>query len=200
MEQVRTFIAVELPDEIRDGLRRFQEELRGPIGGLVRWVNPEGIHLTLKFLGGVPMETLGAIQDALTRSAAGLSPFKLRLGKPGVFPNERSPRVVWVGVEGDLDRLGILQRRIEEKTGELGFKIEERPFTPHLTLGRVRETASPLERRRLGELVVNNPFESSAAFQVTYVSLMRSTLLPSGVVYDRIFLADLISTLSTSSP
>jgi len=186
MEQVRCFIAVELPEEIKAALSRLQAQLKSGAQFPVKWVDPYSIHLTLKFLGNVNADMTSQITEAMKEGAQGVSPLHLEIKDLGVFPNLRRVQVVWVGVSGDLDKLRQLQRDIESALARLGFAPEGRAFTPHLTLARVRERASPDERQRLGELIAGTKFEAENAFPVEAVSLMRSQLTREGAIYSKI--------------
>ncbi|MBI2846948.1 MAG: RNA 2',3'-cyclic phosphodiesterase [Chloroflexi bacterium] len=194
MAQIRAFIAVELPKEIRAALARLQEGLKAEGFSFVKWVDPEGVHLTLKFLGNIEEGKTSRIVEAISSAVEGVGPFRLGLSDLGGFPSLHQPRVIWAGLNGDLETLLNLHRRVEIAMATLGFPKEGRPFTGHLTLGRVRENASPSERRKLGEEVARSKSEG-LSFPVNGVSLMRSTLMPSGAIYSRIALIDLKSTL-----
>ena len=176
---MRTFVAVEIPQTIRQALGSIEAELRES-GADVKWVRPDSVHLTLKFLGeieaGQVEEIRMAVEDVLPRHA----PFSLRVRGMGGFPRLTQPRVVWVGLTGDQGRLGALQREVEGSIGALGFPREERPFQPHLTLGRVR---SPKGRERLVAGVQRLTEVDLGEFPVAAVILFRSELLPSGARY-----------------
>jgi 2'-5' RNA ligase len=182
-QQVRSFIAVELPEEVKLGLRKLQAELQLPGHTFVKWVAPESIHLTLKFLGNISLQVVSAIAKVMEEASRGGSPFRLTLGELGAFPNLRRPRVLWLGIGGEVDRLVVLQQRIDNGLRPLGFTPEARPFAPHLTLARLREGASADELREFGDLVAKKPAGKSYAVLVSGVSLMKSQLLPSGAVY-----------------
>lgn len=196
MTRIRSFIAIEVPELVKSQLARNQETIRGNLpqtmaksqgGGPIKWVNPEGIHLTLKFLGSVPQENIGTIEAAIKRAVDNQKPFELSLTGLGVFPGLARPRVIWVGVGGDgLNALALLQSAIDEEMTRLGFPKENREFSPHLTLGRVRETASSPDRRAIGEAVKTAAAPSGERFAVTEVSLMRSELSPRGARYSKI--------------
>jgi 2'-5' RNA ligase len=185
MEQLRCFIAVELPEEIKAGLSRLQTKLK-PNQFPVKWVDPYSIHLTLKFLGNVNADMTGEITGAMAEAAQGIPPLQLEIKDLGVFPNLRRVQVVWVGVSGDLDKLLQLQKRLETNLARLGFAPEARAFTPHLTLGRVRERASAEERQKLGELIAGTKFEAGYTLPVESINLMRSQLTREGAIYSRI--------------
>ncbi|MBI2872485.1 MAG: RNA 2',3'-cyclic phosphodiesterase [Chloroflexi bacterium] len=185
-EVIRAFVAIELPEPVKAHLVELMSRLRWQGLSGVRWVRPEGIHLTLKFLGNVEVTMLDAIHKALERAAGGQEPFALHLEGTGAFPRPANPRVLWVGLAGDLEALGRIQRRVEEGLVALGLPPEERPFSPHLTLGRVQAPLPPAQRQRLAVTLEGLTPEVSLAIPARAVSLMRSTLLPSGAVYDQL--------------
>lgn len=199
MEKVRSFIAIELPEEVRAGLSSAVDSLRPAQHPYVKWVRVDSIHLTLIFLGNIDRGQVGPITEAIAAAARGMSPFRLELGRLGVFPNLRRPQVIWVGVVGEVEKLAALKQGIDSALLPLGFTPESRSFKPHLTLGRVRERASAEERRRLGELVMGTGFEGGFPFEVGEVNLMRSRLTPSGAIYSRISSISLEGGLPTSN-
>jgi len=176
---MRLFVAICLPDAWHAALHRQQEELRrrlGPAARALRWVRPEGCHLTLVFLGETAEQELPRI-DAALRQAAQQPPFMLRLGRPGTFGGAR-PRVVHTGVAGEIDALALLQRRVAEAL----HHSDERPFAAHITLARV-----PQPDRATGSAIAaalaRPPGDEVPPFTVDRISLMRSELHPSGAVY-----------------
>jgi RNA 2',3'-cyclic 3'-phosphodiesterase len=183
-EQIRSFIAVELPEEAKKGLARLRRELEKDEHRFVKWVDTGGIHLTLKFLGNIPSKRVTEITGAMEKAAQGISPFRLEISGLGAFPSPRQARVFWVGVGGEVDKLSGLQKSIDSALAALGFAKEERPFVPHLTLARIREGASPSERRSFGELVGSTTFEDKYPVAVEAVRLMRSQLTPAGAIYN----------------
>jgi 2'-5' RNA ligase len=185
MEQLRCFIAVELPEEIKAGLSRLQAKLKSGNEFPVKWVDPYSTHLTLKFLGNVNADMTSPITEAM-KEAAGVSPLQLEIKGLGVFPNLRRVQVIWVGISGEVEKLLQLQKGIESSLAGLGFAPEARAFTPHLTLGRVRERASADEQQKLGELIAGTKFETALAFKVNAINLMRSQLTREGAIYSRI--------------
>ncbi len=183
MEAIRTFIAIELPESVRSSLAQIQNELRKSEQASVKWVAPSSVHLTLKFLGDVDKSKVQALSEAISEASKKITPFQLNLEKPGAFPNLRNPRVIWVGLNGDIEILGRLQQNIENVLNPLGFPPEGRRFSPHLTLGRVRDKATSNDKRNLGEVVSSLKIISSATFEVQSVSLMRSVLSREGAIY-----------------
>jgi len=184
--ELRLFVACELPPEMKDGLAALQDALRGRGAPPVRWVRPEGIHLTLKFLGAVPAQRVADICAALAPTVEGIRPLQLWLGSLGTFGGRRGARVVWVGVEGDVERVAELQRRVEAALARLGFPAEERAFSPHLTLARVPDHVRSAERERLWDLAKAQPAPEAAPVTIREVSLMRSILGPGGALYERL--------------
>lgn len=185
METIRTFIAIELPQDVRQALAQAQSALRSASGEAerwVKWVQPGSIHLTLKFLGETPSSRLEAIGQAMATAVQGRCPFPLRLGQAGCFPNARQPRVLWIGLAGEMESLHSLQAAVEATVAPLGFPTESRRFAPHLTLGRLRDDASPEARRRLGA-AIESLHAPDISFVADSISLMRSDLRPTGAVY-----------------
>ena len=182
-EQIRSFIAIELPEEAKKGLARLRKELERDEHKFVKWVDPAGIHLTLKFLGNIPSKQVAEITEAMKKASQGISLFHLEISGLGAFPSLRQARVFWVGVGGEMDQLSRLQQNIDSALAALGFAKEERPFVPHLTLARIREGASPPERRSFGELIGSTVFEDKYPVEVEAVRLMRSQLTPAGAIY-----------------
>ena len=182
---VRAFVAVDISNEARAALAGVMDLLqhRGLSG--VRWVRPEAIHLTLKFLGEIEDPQVEAVLESIERAARGSGKLMLSLSEVGAFPNFKSPRVILVGLEGDLDPLKEIQSRIDQGVySTIGLPKEKREFSPHLTLGRVRENASGDERRRTGTALAEVALDAKVSWPVTHVNLMRSMLTPAGAMYD----------------
>lgn len=184
-ERLRLFVAIDLPEDVRESLGRLQSDLRRHDLPGLRWTRPEGVHLTLKFLGETPASSLAAIESALARAVRGAQPFRLALGAPGTFGNRRGPRVLWVDVEGDVKPLQQLQAAVERELAAAGFAPEERGFSPHLTLARVPQPSPPglAERVSRALAAVAAP---RGEIEVTELLLMRSRLQPSGAVHSRV--------------
>jgi len=179
---IRSFIAIELPDEIRHALAEVQKHLRRDVAG-VRWVEPGSIHLTLKFLGDIPAEQIQPIVAAAMGAVQDEPPVSLGVSGLGAFPNPRRPRVIWVGIEGDVARLGRLQARLEEALEPLGFPRDERAFRPHLTVGRVKEPRRPPDlTRALADVTVPR----CNSFDVREILLYKSDLRPTGAIYTKL--------------
>jgi 2'-5' RNA ligase len=184
--KIRSFIAIELPEEVKGGLARLRDKLERAEHTFVKWVDTGGIHLTLKFLGNIYFKQIAEITEVMKEASQEVSPFQLQISGLGAFPNLKQPRVVWVGVFGEVDRLLRLQQNIDSALVPLGFAREERPFTPHLTLARVRQGASSIQIKSFGDLVTSTNFEMSYSFEVKSVNLMKSQLMPQGAIYTRL--------------
>ncbi len=186
MEQIRSFIAIELPEEVRTGLKQMQDLLKSFDSASAKWVDPQSIHLTLKFLGNVDGAKISTIVQAVRDAAIGATPFEMRIDGLGCFPSPKRVQVVWVGLIGELEKLQALQKNIELHVAPLGFPTEKRPFAPHLTLARVRESVTPVQRQTLGSRIVETQVGLNLSIKVSGVSLMRSRLTPAGAIYSRL--------------
>ncbi len=186
MESIRAFIAIELTEEVKHTLTRLQERLKSGCRTPVRWTDTNSTHLTLKFLGDVDSGITGRITAAMAEAVRGIHPFHVLIDSPGVFPDTRRVRVVWVGLTGEIEKLSQLQKNIEAALTPLGFTAEARAFTPHLTLGRVRDQARPEERQNLGQLVSGISVETVGGLEVKDIHLISSQLRPEGPIYTRI--------------
>jgi len=186
IEQVRSFIAIELPDELKEALVQLQAQLRLGQPTSVKWVDPYSIHLTLKFLGNIAVGRISEITQAIEEAAQGMSPFHLEVKGLGVFPNLKRVQVAWVGLGGEVSKVSKLQQRIESNLVPLGFTAESRSFTPHLTLARLRDRVLPDERERFGQLIANTRFEAVHTIRVDSINLMRSQLTREGAIYSQL--------------
>jgi RNA 2',3'-cyclic 3'-phosphodiesterase len=176
---IRCFLAIDLPEELRPGLAQVQEELQRSHAD-VRWVAPGNIHLTLKFFGNVPDDEIDTLAQAAREAAAETSPLQLQATGAGAFPSPTAPRVVWLGLGGDIVHLTQLFYRLEKAFAALGYPPEGRAFNPHLTLGRVK---SPANRERLAKLLAKLPPVDWPPFEVKELILFQSVLSPKGSTY-----------------
>ena len=183
MEQIRSFIAIELPGDLKLAISRLQEQLKSGSRAPAKWVNPENTHLTLKFLGNIDIAVVDNIQSALREAARGIPAIKLGAEGLGTFLNSNRVQVVWVGLTGELDKLQKLQQRIDKELSPLGFPAEKRAFSPHLTIARLRDRATVNDRQDIGRLVEETNFESGLVFYVNSVNLMESQLTREGPIY-----------------
>jgi len=183
-EQVRSFIAIELPQEIKSELAHLQERLKRACGYCpAKWVTIESIHLTLNFLGDIPFSRLDDIKNAVAQAAAASDIFELGLDGLGAFPNLERPHIVWLGLNGNVEKLSKIQKRLEQLLAGLGFSPEIRPFSPHLTLARVRDDASAADKKRLGQVISSTTCKTDCLIPVRQVSLIKSQLTPAGSIY-----------------
>lgn len=178
----RSFCAVELSKEIAAGIRRIQEDLKERAGG-VRWVRPEGIHLTLKFLGEVDPDRIEGIAHKMEEAVRETKLFTIGVRGGGAFPNARNPRVIWIGIDDPSGELKKVQARVEESMEEIGFTREGRAYTPHLTIGRLRSSK--------GKGAVGHALETIKAYdlgtmEVGEIILFRSHLKPTGAEYTKV--------------
>lgn len=179
---LRLFIAIDLPDAVKLLLHEIQQRLRQHAAP-IRWADPQGTHLTLKFLGDTRADAVPAIVEGLEHAAARHPPFRLQTADVGVFPNLKRPRVVWLGVSGDMDKLRRLHSAVEQFVAPLGFPSEQRPFAPHLTLGRSGKEPRAADLLAIGAAVQQTTVPRQLTFDVTALILMRSELRAGGAQY-----------------
>lgn len=183
MAVIRSFIAIDLPPQIQESLGKISQDLQDlRKSNAIRWVPAKNIHLTLKFLGEVSSNNLEVLTKILKTEVSRHRCFQISVGGLGAFPSIRRPRVVWVGVDAPPDLLS-LQHSIESETLHLGYAAEERPFSAHLTLGRVSHNASPEEVREIGDMLSGYHVGELGIAPVEVVRLFRSDLQPGGAVY-----------------
>jgi len=185
---VRAFLALDPPEAIRDRIGAIQGRLRSRIRGDIRWVNPAGIHLTLKFFGDIPAADVARIAAVVGETAAGQRPLNLAVGGVGVFPDSRRPRVIWLGMGGDIPPLLGFQQRLERALAGIGFPPEVRAFRPHLTLARIR---TPQGLTGLAPVLEGGEAWEAGRFVAAGVSLFRSERTPRGAQYRRLHLLPL---------
>ena len=175
---MRNFIAVELTEELKKKIEEVQISLK-KINANVGWVKPGNVHATLKFLGEIPEDKIEKVFEATKKALEGIKGFKLSLKDLGCFPNFRRPRVIWIGVEKGKEELALMQKKIEAEMERIGFPKEDREFSPHLTIGRVK---SPQNIEKLSELIKITNFQTEE-IEVKEVVVMKSQLHPAGAIY-----------------
>jgi RNA 2',3'-cyclic 3'-phosphodiesterase len=180
---LRTFIAIDIPEFVRSTVAGLQEHLKRDVAG-VRWVNPENIHLTLKFLGDVHGGDLVRIQNAMAQAAGGVRPFSLSTAGIGAFPGLNRPRVIWVGIDGQTDALQSLNRRLLNRLAAAGFNGDKRKFSGHLTIGRGKGNVNPV--RLIDSIRAVKAF-SAKMFRVDRFILFKSDIRPTGAVYTALY-------------
>lgn len=177
VEKIRMFIAIELPDTVKIALAQTGEKLGQQLpAGSVRWVKPERIHLTLRFLGDTAVPQLPTLAAQLDELATHHAPFNLHLDKLGCFPNRKRPRVIWAGMAGNTNALLALKQDLDKQLASLGWEEEGRPFQAHLTLGRVKNSRAVSQVKWGVEL-------EKVTLGVTAVHLIQSQLQRSGPIY-----------------
>lgn len=179
---IRVFVAIQLPVTVKNALGSAIAEI-GSFRG-AHPVKPEGVHLTLKFLGDVDVERVGSLCEAIEAVAWSVAPFSLSLGGTGVFSESRAARVLWVGVTGQIELLQELRRDLESTTSALGFTKDRRGFSPHITLVRARPESPSEELNKTIEALSRLKFLDGLQIPVSHISLMRSTLRLKGASYD----------------
>lgn len=191
MSLLRVFVALSIPAPLQEAIQRETAGLQQRLGRrLVRWVAPENVHLTLKFLGEISRANVDLLIEALRREAGEHPAFEMTVGGLGVFPNPRRPRVVWIGLQAP-PALDALQHAIEAAAARLGYPEEERPFSPHLTIGRVSQHASGSDQQRIRQAIEATTVGALGTAAIRSVELYRSDLRPEGPLYTRLHSAAL---------
>ena len=182
-KKLRSFLALDPPDEVIREIGAIQSRLRKLIEGDIRWVRPEGIHLTLKFFGDVFAADVVNIATVVEKAAEEERSFSLAIGGAGVFPDPHRPRVLWLGMNGDVERLLVFQKGLDQALHEIGFPREERPFRPHLTVARIKTSRGLIGLARALE---KNEEYSAGRFVASGLSLIQSELTPRGAIYTKL--------------
>lgn len=189
---IRSFVAIELTQETREKLVIIQEQIKQS-QAKVRWVNPNGIHLTLKFLGNIHPAQADEIAETAAREVENEPPLTLRPSGLGAFPSLNNPRVIWVGIQGEVERLRNIQTCLESTLERLGFGREQRPFRPHLTLGRLKDRR---RKQRLVHAIDTLQLPEFNSFDVTEIILYKSELRPTGAIYTKLHRMSLAASAS----
>lgn len=185
--ELRAFVAVELEPRVRQELARLERRLQdAPSSHLVRWVAPQNIHLTLKFLGNVNSELIPALTAALADAAQPFAPFDLRAEVLGAFPNMHRPNNIWVGLTGETRQAALLARAIQDSCARLGLPRDAKDLALHLTLGRVKHQATTGERAAIGSLIRASHPTEPIPLRVEQFALISSVLRPNGPIYTKL--------------
>lgn len=181
---VRTFVAINPPDTIRTAFARVLARMRSvlPYPEAIKWVAPEQCHVTLRFIGEVPAEAVPDLVSGLRMAARTKGPLQLAAGGLGRFPAGARPKVLWIGIAGDVPALRELAEAVTVATAEFG-RIEDRPFQAHLTLARIK-TGDPRLLREIARRLENAQVDELGRWTVTGMDLMKSTLTPAGPIYE----------------
>ena len=186
-DTIRAFIAIKLPENIIASIGKIQEDLRSD-GFKVKWVRPENIHLTLKFLGNINRADTEKIGSKISESVKTSAPLSLNAKGIGVFPNIKRPRVIWTGVAEQRNQLAGLQRRLDGHLESIGFAKEKRPFKGHLTIARIKQR---IDSNRLMHAMKKYAEFESETFIINEIVLFKSELNPTGAVYTPLMSAPL---------
>ena len=180
-QTLRAFIAIELDPKVQAALGQIQKELKD-VGADVKWVKPDNIHLTLKFLGDVSLEELDSIKGAMQTTLQPIKSFSMALTHLGAFPKVENPQIIWVGATADKNSIKSITESLEENLKGIGFEKEKRDFEPHITLGRMRSSDNKFA---LSKKIKNFQFPAGAPHQlVNQIALFKSTLTPQGPIYE----------------
>ena len=190
MSLLRTFIALEIPQELQQVIYKETALLRNEIGTLVRWVPSGNMHLTLKFLGNISPANVDIVTQMIRAEADSYQPFDMQVGGLSSFPSPKRPRVIFIGLQAPAE-LEALQHGIESATTRLGYESEERGFSPHLTIGRVRQNISASDQQKIRHALEQTRIDSLGTARVDSIHLYNSDLRPTGSVYTRLFSAPL---------
>jgi len=182
---VRTFIAVEIDDAVRQAVAAVIRDL-AQAEARVKWVAPENLHVTVKFLGDIDDEDIPRACDILTEAVAGIDPFPVHVSGIGSFPPGRRPRIVWAGAREDGNGLKTIHARLDDRLQDIGVAPERRAFAPHVTLGRVK---SPRGADRLVDLIAAAADRAFGTTTVEAVTLLESMLRPDGPIYTPLYRA-----------
>lgn len=173
---VRCFLAIELSDTLKNEACRFVKKIQARYSAF-RFIPPDNWHLTLHFLGQVEAEKIEELSSRVSRALENVEPFSIFLEGFGVFPNWHQPRILWIGVSGDIPQLSVLKKQLDQVLQKMHFEIEARLFHPHITVARSKTRVPRLS------LDLNPQFKSCAVDQVRHVVLFKSTLSPQGTQY-----------------
>ena len=186
-DNLRTFIAIDIPGNILSEIRELQEGIKD-YGFKIRWVRPESIHLTLKFLGDIKAVKINEIAEAISETVVRYTPISLQAKGVGVFPGIKRPQVLWVGLAGQLEPLVSLQKTLDENLETIGFPMEKRPFKGHLTMGRMK---AKIDVKKFGDVLMAFRRFESETFTAGRLILYKSELKPSGALYTEMASASL---------
>lgn len=191
MNLLRAFIAIELPQSLQDAIGKQTARLHQTLGdNIIRWVPPQNMHLTLKFIGNIANIHLDFLKQLLTRTTESHPQFDMQIGGIGPYPNSKRPRILWAGIHAPAD-LASLQRNIEVGASRLGYEKEKRPFSPHLTIGRVRQNIDAADLKKIRSALDGIQIGSIGSARIDSIHLYKSELRSSGSVYTKLFSAPL---------
>lgn len=177
---MRTFIAVDIPEDVKQRVGEYIESIRRDYDNSIKWVSPDILHFTIKFLGEIRESELEVVKDCVSRAASAIGPFEIGLDGIGFFPSDNKPRVVWIGADEGADNLLEIYQELETCLEEHGYDRDAKPFSPHLTIGRVKKQGNIRIPDRIQDF---GPEE----FVATGLSIFKSTLTPRGPEYEMLY-------------
>ena len=183
-QAVRLFIAIELPHNLQNDLNYQFAQMRPNFpASAIRWIPPQNLHLTLKFLGDTPPAKIDEIGNQLELIGKNQTAFSVKMNTVGCFPTLKKPRVLWIGLEDEQETLINLQQGVENRIVSLGFPSDSRAFRPHLTIGRVKRHVNDTIKREIGQVVKQVSLSKKLVWPCDTISLMQSELTPDGAIY-----------------
>lgn len=185
-QYLRTFLAIELPTSVKNKIIDHIQSYRELSRSSIKWVDPENLHITLKFMGEFDRSHVTNLHDLLIDRLKGVLVFKIHIDHMGAFPNLHTPKVIWLGID-HLENLRLIFRDIEDCIVRLGYKADDRPFSPHLTIGRIRRDLSSAEIKNIGQRLSNSDTSFQAEFPVESVVFFKSELTREGPLYSKLF-------------
>ncbi len=191
-QYLRTFLAIELPDSTKKNIIDHIHHYRDLSKSMIRWVNRENLHITMKFLGKFDQTHVHRLKNLLTNSLKAIPVFKIHIDRMGAFPNLHTPKVVWMGFDYP-ENLDLIYRHIEDSIQTLGYEADDRPFSPHLTLGRVRRDLSHSEIKNTGQIMTSAELNFQSEFTAEKITFFQSELTREGPIYSKLFEINLVS-------
>ena len=190
---IRVFVALIPPDEYKSALNSVIERFSEIFPTEIKWVDPAGIHLTLKFLGNIPNSDVPALSKCINYAIDRFSrgQFRLQLDRLGAFPNTSQPKILWAGLQGDMEKLQLLQESVESEIISAGFPAEQRSFNPHLTIGRIRRQSDKQSITAIGRVLESQNFSVQCDWVVSTIHIVESVLKPTGAEYTSLETQDL---------
>ncbi len=181
--ELRSFLAFELSPEMKSAVKTaYEDASKSRLD--VRWVRPEGIHVTVVFMGNIKEEEIAPMGSEIGKVCSDFAPFRASLKGIGCFPNHRNPRVIWIGMEGDIERLSRFRDDLQKRLIPFGIEVETRALKPHLTLGRFKK---PLrDERELRKFMEQHSTLTSASCSLHELVLFKSALNPGGAIYTKL--------------
>jgi len=179
---IRTFIAIDINPAIRKALQQLQDDLK-QCDCRIKWIQPDNIHLTLKFLGDVKLKKIDDVNQALEDLAQNIKPFETELTETGAFPSIDRPQILWAGLKDDQQQIADLAASLENKLGMIGFKKEQKKFSPHITIGRIR---TPRNLKALSQELSGYSLPTGISQSIQEVILVKSTLTSTGPIYEKL--------------